>query len=179
MVRSLVLVSGFSHESDPRMNLQFKLWLRLASTDKVAFTKLPLVSGLSPGFCLHLTNPTGSLKTLSHRLTGARSSRPSGLTLVWMCGSTPLESRPPTCRLLQSTIRSCRQLTRRIWFLTRRPLNSIRPLDLSGKASRAGFRHTFFLPKAIRSRLMKSHLVRVRDHSEKPDEAVPAVICKC
>jgi pimeloyl-ACP methyl ester carboxylesterase len=50
MVRSLVLVSGFSHGSDPRMNLQFKLWLRLLSTDKVAFTKLLLVSGLSPGF---------------------------------------------------------------------------------------------------------------------------------
>jgi 3-oxoadipate enol-lactonase len=57
MVRSLVLVSGFSHGSDPRMNLQFKLWLRLESTDKVAFTKLLLVSGLSPSFCLHLTNP--------------------------------------------------------------------------------------------------------------------------
>src|ERR1700720_3231286 len=50
MVRSLVLVSGFSHGTDPRMNLQFKLWLRLVSTDKVAFTKLLLVSGLSPGF---------------------------------------------------------------------------------------------------------------------------------
>jgi len=50
MVRSLVLVSGFSHGGDPRMNLQFKLWLRLLSTDKVAFTKLLLVSGLSPGF---------------------------------------------------------------------------------------------------------------------------------
>jgi 3-oxoadipate enol-lactonase len=50
MVRSLVLVSGFSDGSDPRMNLQFKLWLRLVSTDKVAFTKLLLVSGLSPGF---------------------------------------------------------------------------------------------------------------------------------
>jgi 3-oxoadipate enol-lactonase len=50
MVRSLVLVSGFSHGSDPRMNLQFKLWLRLVSTDKEAFTKLLLVSGLSPGF---------------------------------------------------------------------------------------------------------------------------------
>src|SRR6267142_4966711 len=33
MVRSLVLVSGFSEGSDPRMNLQFKLWLHLASTD--------------------------------------------------------------------------------------------------------------------------------------------------
>ena len=52
-----LLVSGFSHGSDPRLNLQFKLWLRLASTDKVAFTKLLLVSGLSPGFFLHLTNP--------------------------------------------------------------------------------------------------------------------------
>jgi len=50
MVRSLVLVSGFSHGSDPRMNLQFKLWLRLVSTDKVAFTKLLLLIGLSPGF---------------------------------------------------------------------------------------------------------------------------------
>jgi 3-oxoadipate enol-lactonase len=50
MVRSLVLVSGFSHGSDPRMNLQFKLWLRLASTDKVAFTNLLLLSGLSAGF---------------------------------------------------------------------------------------------------------------------------------
>jgi pimeloyl-ACP methyl ester carboxylesterase len=57
MVRSLVLVSGFSHGSDLRVSLQFKLWLRLVSTDKVAFTKLLLVSGLSPGFCLHLTNP--------------------------------------------------------------------------------------------------------------------------
>lgn len=50
MVRSLILVSGFSHGSDPRMNLQFKLWLRLASTDKLAFTRLLLVSGLSPGY---------------------------------------------------------------------------------------------------------------------------------
>jgi len=50
MIRSLVLVSGFENGSDPRMNLLFKLWFRLASTDKVAFTKLLLVSGLSPGF---------------------------------------------------------------------------------------------------------------------------------
>jgi 3-oxoadipate enol-lactonase len=58
MVRSLVLVSGFSHGGDPRMNLQFKLWLRLASTDKVAFTKLLLVSGLSPGFLSGFDEPT-------------------------------------------------------------------------------------------------------------------------
>jgi 3-oxoadipate enol-lactonase len=58
MVRSLVLVSGFSHGSDPRLNLQFKLWLRLASTDKVAFTKLLLVSGLSHGFLSAFDEPT-------------------------------------------------------------------------------------------------------------------------
>jgi len=58
IVRSLVLVSGFSHGCDPRMNLQFKLWLRLASTDKVAFTKLLLVSGLSPGFLTGFDEPT-------------------------------------------------------------------------------------------------------------------------
>jgi 3-oxoadipate enol-lactonase len=58
MVRSLVLVSGFSHGSDPRMNLQFKLWLRLASTDKVAFTKLLLMSGLSPRFLSTFDEPT-------------------------------------------------------------------------------------------------------------------------
>ena len=39
MVRSLVLVSGFNQGNDTRLNLQFKLWLRLASTDKAAFTK--------------------------------------------------------------------------------------------------------------------------------------------
>ena len=58
MVRSLVLVSGFSHGKDPRMNLQFKLWLRLASTDKVAFTKLLLVSGLSPESLSAFDEPT-------------------------------------------------------------------------------------------------------------------------
>jgi 3-oxoadipate enol-lactonase len=58
MVRFLVLVSAFSHGSDPRMNLQFKLWLRLVSTDKVAFTKLLLVSGLSPGFLSAFDEPT-------------------------------------------------------------------------------------------------------------------------
>src|ERR1700736_4678376 len=58
MVRSLVLVSGFSHGSDPRMNLQFKLWLRLVGTDRVAFAKLLLVSGLSPGFMSAFDEPT-------------------------------------------------------------------------------------------------------------------------
>src|SRR6185369_12114758 len=50
MVRSLVLVSGFSYGGDPRMRLQFDLWLRLALTDKIALGKLLLVSGLSREF---------------------------------------------------------------------------------------------------------------------------------
>jgi 3-oxoadipate enol-lactonase len=50
MVRSLVLVSGFSYGGDPRMRLQFDLWLHLARTDKTALTKLLLVSGLSRDF---------------------------------------------------------------------------------------------------------------------------------
>ena len=50
MVRSLVLVSGFSYSGDPRMRLQFDLWLHLARTDKIALGKLLLVSGLSRDF---------------------------------------------------------------------------------------------------------------------------------
>jgi len=50
MVRSLVLVSGFGYGGDPRMRLQFDLWLHLARTDKIALAKLLLVSGLSREF---------------------------------------------------------------------------------------------------------------------------------
>jgi pimeloyl-ACP methyl ester carboxylesterase len=50
MVRSLVLVSGFSNGHDPRMRLQFDLWLHLARTDKVALGNLLLMSGLSRDF---------------------------------------------------------------------------------------------------------------------------------
>jgi 3-oxoadipate enol-lactonase len=50
MVRSLVLVSGFSYGGDPRMRLQFDLWLHLAQTDKIALAKLLLISGLSREF---------------------------------------------------------------------------------------------------------------------------------
>jgi pimeloyl-ACP methyl ester carboxylesterase len=50
MVRSLVLVSGFSDGGDPRMKLQFDVWLRLACADKVALTKLFLANGLSRDF---------------------------------------------------------------------------------------------------------------------------------
>jgi 3-oxoadipate enol-lactonase len=58
LVRSLVLISGFSRGSDPRMSLQFKLWLRLVSTDKTAFSQLLLVSGLSPGYFSAFDEPT-------------------------------------------------------------------------------------------------------------------------
>jgi 3-oxoadipate enol-lactonase len=58
LVRSLVLVSGFSRGSDPRMSLQFKLWLRLVSTDKTAFSQLLLVSGLSPAYFSAFDEPT-------------------------------------------------------------------------------------------------------------------------
>ena len=50
MVRSLVLVSGFSYGGDRRMTLQFDLWLHLALTDKSALAKLLLLSGLSREF---------------------------------------------------------------------------------------------------------------------------------
>jgi len=49
-VRSLVLVSGFSYGADPRMRLQFDLWLHLARTDKTALAKLLLASGLTREF---------------------------------------------------------------------------------------------------------------------------------
>jgi pimeloyl-ACP methyl ester carboxylesterase len=50
VVRSLVLISGFGYGGDPRMRLQFDLWLHLALTDKIALGKLLLVSGLSREF---------------------------------------------------------------------------------------------------------------------------------
>jgi 3-oxoadipate enol-lactonase len=58
MVRSLVLVSGFGYGADPRMRLQFDLWLHLARTDKIALTKLLLVSGLSRDFLSAFDEPT-------------------------------------------------------------------------------------------------------------------------
>jgi 3-oxoadipate enol-lactonase len=79
MVRSLVLVSGFSHGSDPRMNLQFNLWLRLASTDKVAFTKLLLVSGLSPSFLSAFDEPT--LNGITENFIASTDWRPIDQTI--------------------------------------------------------------------------------------------------
>ena len=58
MVRSLLLVSDFSYGGDPRMRLQFDLWLQLARTDKIALGKLLLVSGLSREFLSAFDEPT-------------------------------------------------------------------------------------------------------------------------
>jgi 3-oxoadipate enol-lactonase len=80
MVRSLVLVSAFSHGKDPRLNLQFKLWLRLASTDKVAFTKLLLVSGLSPGFLSAFDEPT--LNGIAEKFIASTDWRPVEPTIA-------------------------------------------------------------------------------------------------
>ena len=79
MVRSLVLVSGFSDGSDPRMNLQFNLWLRLVSTDKVAFTKLLLVSGLSPAFLSAFDEPT--LNGITENFIASTDWRPIDQTI--------------------------------------------------------------------------------------------------
>ena len=79
MVRSLVLVSGFSDGSDPRMNLQFNLWLRLVSTDKVAFTKLLLVSGLSSAFLSAFDEPT--LNGITENFIASTDWRPIDQTI--------------------------------------------------------------------------------------------------
>jgi len=47
VVRSLVLVSGFAYGSDVWMKLQFNLWLDLLRTDRIALTRLLLLTGLS------------------------------------------------------------------------------------------------------------------------------------
>jgi pimeloyl-ACP methyl ester carboxylesterase len=79
MVRSLVLVSGFSHGSDPRLNLQFKLWLHLMSTDKVAFAKLLLVNGLSPVFLSAFDEPT--LNGITENFIASTDWRPVNRTI--------------------------------------------------------------------------------------------------
>lgn len=58
MVNSLVLQSGFVLGSDSRMTLLFEVWLRLAHTDKITFTKLILASGFSREFLSAFDEPT-------------------------------------------------------------------------------------------------------------------------
>ena len=50
LVRSLIVVAGFSRGAEPRLKLQFELWLELLRTNREAFLKLLLLSGLTPAF---------------------------------------------------------------------------------------------------------------------------------
>ena len=50
LVRSLILVAGFSWGAEPRLKLQFELWLELLRTNREAFLRLLLLSGLTPAF---------------------------------------------------------------------------------------------------------------------------------
>jgi 3-oxoadipate enol-lactonase len=50
LVRSLIVVAGFSSGAEPRLKLQFELWLDLLRTNREAFLRLLLLSGLTPAF---------------------------------------------------------------------------------------------------------------------------------
>jgi 3-oxoadipate enol-lactonase len=50
LVRSLIVVAGFSWGAEPRLKLQFELWLDLLRTNRDAFLRLLLLSGLTPAF---------------------------------------------------------------------------------------------------------------------------------
>jgi 3-oxoadipate enol-lactonase len=50
LVRSLIVVAGFSRGAEPRLQLQFELWLDLLRTNRDAFLRLLLLSGLTPAF---------------------------------------------------------------------------------------------------------------------------------
>jgi 3-oxoadipate enol-lactonase len=50
LVRSLIVVAGFSWGAEPRLKLQFELWLDLLQTNRDAFLRLLLLSGLTSAF---------------------------------------------------------------------------------------------------------------------------------
>jgi pimeloyl-ACP methyl ester carboxylesterase len=50
LVRSLIVVAGFLRGAEPRLKLQLELWLDLLRTNRDAFLKLVLLSGLTPAF---------------------------------------------------------------------------------------------------------------------------------
>jgi len=58
VVRSLVLISGFPHGDDPWMKLQFNLWLDLLRTDRIALTRLLLLTGFSRDFVSNMDEDT-------------------------------------------------------------------------------------------------------------------------
>jgi pimeloyl-ACP methyl ester carboxylesterase len=49
-----VLLTGFLWGGDPRLTLQNDLWLDLIRTNHQAYTRLLLLSGLSPAFLMNL-----------------------------------------------------------------------------------------------------------------------------
>ena len=57
-VRSLVLISGFAYGGDVWMKLQFNLWLHLLRTDRIALTRLLLLTGLSRDFVSNMDEDT-------------------------------------------------------------------------------------------------------------------------
>jgi len=50
LVRSLILVAGFPWGAQPRLRLEFELWLELLRTNRAAFLQLLLLTGLTPAF---------------------------------------------------------------------------------------------------------------------------------
>src|SRR5258708_10993097 len=56
LVRSLILVAGFPWGGEPRLKLQFELWLDLIRTNRDALLRLLLLSGLTPAFISRVGN---------------------------------------------------------------------------------------------------------------------------
>jgi 3-oxoadipate enol-lactonase len=54
LVRSLILVAGFPWGAEPRLRLEFELWLDLLRTNRAAFLRLLLLTGLTPAFIAKL-----------------------------------------------------------------------------------------------------------------------------
>jgi pimeloyl-ACP methyl ester carboxylesterase len=50
LVRSITAVAGFALGSEPRLQLQFGLWLDLLRANRAAFLRLLLLTGLTPKF---------------------------------------------------------------------------------------------------------------------------------
>ena len=58
VIRSLVLISGFAYGGDVWMKLQFNLWLDLLRTDRIALTRLLLLTGVSRDFVSNMDGDT-------------------------------------------------------------------------------------------------------------------------
>ncbi|RKP49664.1 alpha/beta fold hydrolase [Pararobbsia silviterrae] len=54
LVRSVVLLAGFTSSEDPRQKMQFELWRDLIRADRGAMARLVLLTGFSPDFVSRL-----------------------------------------------------------------------------------------------------------------------------